>query len=74
MLILNKLNLLKVEEIIKLQQLKCYFKYTNDLLPCYFSKQNEKHMIKIYLKLNKKIYVDTQYPLAALHLVQIVLL
>ncbi len=54
--IFKKLELLKVEDILKLQQLKCYFKYRNNMLPWYFSSQNENYTSKFYLKLNKNIH------------------
>ncbi len=54
--IFKKLKFLKVEDILKLQQLKCYFKYTNNMLPWYFNKQNENHTSKFYLKLNKNTH------------------
>ncbi len=52
----KKLKLLKVEDILKLQQLKCYLKYRNNMLPWYLSSQNENHTSKFYLKLNKNIH------------------
>ncbi len=54
--IFKKLKLLKVEDILKLQQLKIYFKYTNNMLPWYFNKQNENHTSTFYLKLNKNTH------------------
>ena len=46
--LLKKLNLLKVENILKLQQLKCYHKLINKQLPGYFTCFPITHATEIY--------------------------
>ncbi len=39
---LKKLKLLKVEDILKMNELKFYYKFENGLLPDYFNKAQER--------------------------------
>jgi len=56
----KKLNLLKIEDILKIQQLKFYFKYSQNQLPYYFIEQkNSSSQIEtdmFVLKLNSNIH------------------
>lgn len=68
----KSLTLHKSDDILKLQELKFYFKYSHNLLPCYFSKpfNNDSEQSKsnhIELKLNTNDRNNNTWRKANLH-------
>ncbi len=56
-LILKKLKLLKVEDIVKMNELKFYYKFENGLLPDYFNKTQEQ---VVNVRINKNCFTLNQ--------------
>ena len=53
--IIKQLSLIKIEDTVKMQQVKFYYRYSNDNLPFYFL---TLILIKKYYTINQDLYID----------------